>query len=145
MDFVLKVGRCQMDAPIESVRARADRGGIGRPHARSGVAGPEERRKGRGDLLENLPLGAGEPEAAGQLELGPGMRRKERLGHAELPDPAHLGQSLQSSRLGMGDLTFVTSGGDVPEGHPGIVVRRADQPVEIELSGHERGRITVFG
>ena len=65
------------------------------------------------------------------------LRRKDALGNPKRHQVPHLGDSLQGGRLGMGDHARMLCREKIAGREPRIVVRRADQTVEIEfLSVH---------
>ncbi len=61
------------------------------------------------------------------------MRGQYRLFRSEIGEHFHLRKALQRSALRIGNLSGVALGGDVAPRQSGVVVRRADQSVEVHL------------
>ena len=61
------------------------------------------------------------------------MRRKDRLADAQIGQELHLRQSLKRRFAGIGNHLPMLLGGKISLRQPGIVMRGADQSVEIDF------------
>ena len=74
------------------------------------------------------------------------MRRQDALGNAQVIEPFHFGQPLQRRFARMRDFTHIFRRGDIAFRQPGIIMRRANQTIEIgfvmahSLHTHARGQ-----
>ena len=130
-----QVRRDQMQPAICAVGGWHGGGGVRGPHRGGAGAQPEQMAVARGGRGEDLLVAAAEPELAQSAHPGTLVRGKHRLAHAERGDQPHLRKALQSGAPGIGGLAGVGERGDVSGRQPRVVVRRADDSVEVDL-GH---------
>ncbi len=76
--------------------------------------------------------------------MGPLMRRQAALHQPLTQHPPHLGQALKRRFARIGDLPLIGGGGEIAMRQPAIIMRGADQTVEVDLCcfrhpGHRSG------
>ena len=132
VEHLLEVGRGEVNLPVGRVSRRRHGRGVRRPHrrrtARQTQEEPVVRRRGRGD---HRLIGAGEADAPERGEARSIVRREDRLEHAEIVNEAHLREPLERCRSRVRRLPAVARARDVPRREPAIVVRGADETVEL--------------
>ncbi len=87
--FAVEVGGGEMHAAIRRVGARADRGGVGHPHARRRAAGDQQWHGVLGRLLDDLGIAAAEAEAAQGGHVRAFLRRQHALHKAHVHQRFH--------------------------------------------------------
>ena len=85
--------------------------------------------------LKDLLIGAGESHRSQHFQVGPLVGREDRLPDPKIGDELYLGQPLQRCGAGAGFLVGMTLGRKIAVGKPGIVMCRADDPVEVNFVG----------
>ncbi|SST08315.1 Uncharacterised protein [Acinetobacter baumannii] len=138
VELAVQVGRGEMHAAIGGVGTRADRGGIGGPHARSRAAGGEERHRFLRRAADHLLVAAGEAQATQRSGIRAGLRSEYPLLETHLHQRLHLRQALLRRFLRVGHRLAVALRSDIAVGQAAVVVGRADQAVEIHFMGIHR-------
>ncbi len=127
-----------MHAAVGGVGTRADRGGIGGPHARRRAAGGEERHRFLRRTADHLLVAAGEAQATQRSGIRAGLRSEYPLLETHLHQRLHLRQALLRRFLRVGHRLAVALRSDIAVGQAAVVVGRADQAVEIHFMGIHR-------
>ena len=118
---------------IRGVGARTHRRGIGGPHARSRATRGEELEVVQSRAAEHVFIPPGKPELAQHVDGRPIVRWQHPLGHTEIVKELHLAQPLLGRRFGIRHGVDVALRREVAQRKPAVVVRRADQAVEVDL------------
>ena len=126
MEHCDEVGWGQVAAPVARVGRGADRRRIGGPHRRG--------RPGRG--AQRGILAAVEGERFAQHAIGPRQRQEEALRKPARHIAAHLGEALQRRLARVARLPAMARAGDIAEAEPCVIVRGADDPVEVDFLEH---------
>ncbi len=84
MKLADQIGRREMNLPVGGVGRSRDRCSVGRPHRRGAGGGGEQTRIRAMSGVENMPVIAGESHSSQHLDVGPIVRRKDRLGNAHV-------------------------------------------------------------
>ena len=80
---------------------------------------------------------AGEAERAQKRGIGAIMREEEALGEPHVHARTHLGEALERGGARPRDRARVAGGRDVAEAETAIIVRGADQAIEVDFArGH---------
>ena len=135
VQLVVQVGGGEVHAAVERVGRWADGAGIRGPHRRGRPGAGQDHRRFAVGARQHVGVGAREAQAAQQAEVRASLWRHHRLGEAARGQLAHLGQALQGSLARIRGRTHIIERGDVAERKAGVVVRRADQAIEIEFAG----------
>ena len=129
------VGGGEMHLAVARVGAGRDGGGVGRPHARCAVARGQEGGIGRGRRGDDLAIGPAKAKPVEGAKVRAGLRGKDGLRNAEIGDELHLGEALQGGLAWIGGRVLPSLGGEIAVCEAGVVVRRPDKSIEIELAG----------
>ncbi len=133
----------EVQAPVLRVGRRHAGGRVGGPHGGGAGADAEERilQLGvPGRLRQHLLVAAAEPQLPERAQRGPLVRRQHGLADAERGDETHLAQALQRGAARVRRLAGMRQGGHVAVRQARVVVRGADQPVEVVFErGHALG------
>ena len=83
--------------------------------------------------MQDRFVGTREPQRPEDVQRRPLQGRNHGLLDAQVGQGAHLVQPLQRGRPGVGNGAVVGLRGEVAGGEPAVMVRRADEPVEVPL------------
>ena len=126
VDHRHEVGGRQVAASVPGIGSRADRRCIGGPHRRSGP-----RRSAQRGVFRTI-----EGERLHQITVRARQRQQEALRKPTRHIAAHLGEPLQSCLAREAHLPAMRCAGDIAEAQPCVIVRGADDAVEIDLFEH---------
>ena len=135
VEFRRQVGRGEVRPAVGRVARGGDGRRIGHPHVRGRGAGHQQLGRGLGRRSQHLRIGAAKTQRAQRLDGRSLVRGQHGLGHAEVGQKLHLGQALQRGFTRIRRFAAVRHRRHVAMREAGVVVRRADQPVEINLAG----------
>ncbi len=139
MQLAAQVRRREVHAAVARVGRRADGGRVRGPHRRCRARRGEQFGRLFRGLRDHVRVLAGEAELSQQAQRRPLLRRQHALREAEIRELLHLAQPLFRGGLRVRGRLLVVERRHVAERQPGVVVGRADEPVEIAfLCVHRR-------
>ena len=112
--------------------------------ARGGAARAEDGGRIGGRGAEDLLVGTREAQRAEGAQVGAFLRGEHGLLEAEVREEFHLAQALACRGLRLGAGSGVGGRGDIARREPGVVVRGADEGVEVDFEGGGHGRGSVI-
>ncbi len=128
-----EIGGREMHPAVRRVGRRRDGSRIRRPHRRCGVAICENFRRGLCGFFNDLAVRPRKAQRAQRFQRWAILRREETLMQAKGFHGAHLRETLQYGGARVRRRAFVFCGRKIAEGEPGVIMRRADQSIEIDF------------
>ena len=122
--FAVEVGSGEMHAAIRSIGTRADRGGVGHPHARRRATGDQQGHRIFGGFLDHLRVGAAEAQTAQGRNVRTFLGGQNALLKAHFHQRFHFRQALQRGFLRVRRLLAVALGRHVAVGQATVVMGR---------------------
>ncbi|MNG02382.1 hypothetical protein D3C84_854080 [compost metagenome] len=143
--LAVEVGGGEMHAAVGGVGTRADRGGVGHPHARRRAAGDQQWHRFFGGALDHLGISAAEAQTAQCANVRTLLRGENTLLEPHLHQRLHLRQALTRGFARVGALLAVALRGNVAVGQPAVVMRRSHQTIKVHFKRfHRQGSVDLL-
>jgi hypothetical protein len=128
-----EIGRGEMQAAIRRIGRWRHGRSIGGPHRRGRARLAQKARRRLPRRLDHRRVGAGKTGPAQERQIGALVRRQQALHQTATGQAFHLGKAFQHALARRGHQALILRAGQIALGQAAIIMRRADQPVEIRL------------
>ena len=130
----MQVRRSNVQTSVGSIARGSDGRGVGGPHRRRARHQANEKLRVPAGAREHLLVAAREAEPSQRPQARPIVRRQHPLPAAKAVYVAHFSETLERREARVRRVALVGHAGHISVTEPAIVVRRADDAVEVVLA-----------